>query len=645
MNSQPVIAFLTALPLEFDTVVVHLEERHSETAEGRKYTVGEKNGWKIVVRQQQAQGNYQAAIEANWLIHDYQPSYTFFVGVAGGIKDIALGDVVAADLVRGYESVKVKDEKVYPRLHVEHAANILKELAFELAKGKINPNIWVKPIASGEKLASDQTFLDELKRQCSDAVAVEMEAIGFLGSIRAHEAKGIVIRGISDLVVGKNEQDDGYWQPQAAKNAAAFAFEMVAELELSDIISDLPKNLSNLPARNMYFTGREKILAQLPALLAQKRVVALYGLSGVGKTQTALQYAYVHYQDYSRVLWVTAETERDFKHSLVALASFLEVSTEDKSEAEVIAQVKQWLQAHTGWLLLIDNVEHLTKAPVKPGKKTVWTWLKIGWCKLLPWFCHQPKNELLVIRDFLGEVREKGSILLTTLLPSTRPVAEPVELGKMAVKEGINMLFQYTLGLETGGEQHEDYEAAKKLVYAMDGLPLALEQAAVYIHATHSDFEEYLRLYKENERQFLEEWESPLHNQLHSRSLAITLRILFKKIGKHHSKSALDLLFFCAFLPADGIPENVLLQLFDLDDYSQLSELLKPALNYSLLKRDVKNKQLRMHRLVQTVLKLDLATSEQRRHMSRIVTAVADIFPAPDEIENWPVIKALRPLV
>ena len=72
----------------------------------------------------------------------------------------------------------------------------------------------------------------------------------------------------------------------------------------------------NVPyPRNPNFTGREAILKQLesalacgaPAVLSQ----AITGLGGVGKTQTAVEYAYRHRQQYRAVLWVRADTETD----------------------------------------------------------------------------------------------------------------------------------------------------------------------------------------------------------------------------------------------------------------------------------------------------------------------------------------------
>jgi len=51
--------------------------------------------------------------------------------------------------------------------------------------------------------------------------------------------------------------------------------------------------LSNLPERNPFFTGRKQVLTQLQEAHAGQGRAALSGLGGVGKTQTAVEYASV----------------------------------------------------------------------------------------------------------------------------------------------------------------------------------------------------------------------------------------------------------------------------------------------------------------------------------------------------------------
>jgi hypothetical protein len=51
--------------------------------------------------------------------------------------------------------------------------------------------------------------------------------------------------------------------------------------------------------RNKFFTGREEVLSQLHKNFnSDERAQALNGFGGIGKTQTAVEYAYRHRQDY-----------------------------------------------------------------------------------------------------------------------------------------------------------------------------------------------------------------------------------------------------------------------------------------------------------------------------------------------------------
>lgn len=82
----------------------------------------------------------------------------------------------------------------------------------------------------------------------------------------------------------------------------------------------------NVPyTRNPFFTGREELLEQLREMLHVEKTAAivqsfsLSGLGGIGKTQTAIEYAYRHYQEYSALFWVSAEAAETLIANFVAL--------------------------------------------------------------------------------------------------------------------------------------------------------------------------------------------------------------------------------------------------------------------------------------------------------------------------------------
>src|SRR5208282_683426 len=64
--------------------------------------------------------------------------------------------------------------------------------------------------------------------------------------------------------------------------------------------------------QNKRFTGRKRFLQMLKENLFDEvpmqdnHRIALYGMGGIGKTQTALEYVYTNKDCYDRIYWVTA---------------------------------------------------------------------------------------------------------------------------------------------------------------------------------------------------------------------------------------------------------------------------------------------------------------------------------------------------
>ena len=242
-NNSAVI--LTALDLETRAVLRHVPEWSEETVEGTVFYCGRFADWRVSVAEVGA-GNPSAAAIAERAIRHFNPRVALFVGVAGGVKDVALGDVVVATKVYGYESGKEDAGNFNPRAEVFRSAHEIEQRGRALCKRdnwrtRLDPsiqhgapNIFVAPIAAGEKVvaSSRKATARLLRKLYSDAVAVEMEGRGFLEGVHLNaDVRGGVIRGISDLLDGKTKADKAGSQKRAADAASAAVFEILSGLD------------------------------------------------------------------------------------------------------------------------------------------------------------------------------------------------------------------------------------------------------------------------------------------------------------------------------------------------------------------------------------------------------------------------------
>ncbi|MUG95967.1 hypothetical protein F7734_27895 [Scytonema sp. UIC 10036] len=255
----PCAVILTAIRVEYRAVRAYLSNLQREThPDGTIYERGNFSSdgsisWQVGIVETGA-GNTDAAVETKRAIDYFKPNVVFFVGVAGGIKDVTLGDVVAATKVYGYESGKAIEETFLTRPNVSSVSYRLEQLA----KAEAREDDWVKrikgdsptkmpsayigAIAAGDKVlaSKDSEVYKLLRSHYNDALAVEMESHGVLKAVRANpEIDVLIVRGISDLIKDKEKDDETGSQETAARHASAFAFEILAKLELNELNSSL----------------------------------------------------------------------------------------------------------------------------------------------------------------------------------------------------------------------------------------------------------------------------------------------------------------------------------------------------------------------------------------------------------------------
>jgi hypothetical protein len=356
-------------------------------------------------------------------------------------------------------------------------------------------------------------------------------------------------------------------------------------------IKSIPVNqerLWNIPyARNPLFTGRENVLKRLYDALRVSKTAAINGLGGIGKTQTAVEYAYRNRDDYDTILWVKAESLESINSDFVTIAHLLKLPEKQEQEQHLIIEaVKRWFKDHAGWLLIFDNAD-----------------------------------DLEIVRNFLP-TDGKGHILLTIRAQATRRIAQRIEIDEMDQDEGALFLLRRAIILNPDdpleAASSTNQATAREISQVMDGLPLALDQAGAYIEDTQWSLTDYLHLFQIRKEELLQR-RGKLTTD-HPDSVATTWSLAFEKLQQANPAAA-DLLRLCSFLDPDVIQEEIITE-----GASELGSVLQPIaadpiklndaigtlLSYSLVRRNPDH-TLSIHRLVQVIFKHSMNKSTQRR--------------------------------
>jgi tetratricopeptide (TPR) repeat protein len=379
--------------------------------------------------------------------------------------------------------------------------------------------------------------------------------------------------------------------------------------------------LWNIPyPRNAFFTGRELLLQQLAETWKRDQSTApqaLSGLSGIGKTHIAVEYAHLHRQEYQAVLWVHAETREELISGYLTLAELLNLPEKYAATPHlVIEAVKTWLQTQRSWLLILDHIDDID-----------------------------------MVDEFVPPVCG-GHLLITTQLQATGTRTRCIEIDPLPQDVGALFLLHRArvvpLGVDLRNIDASDLVAAREICTASGGLPLALDQAGAFIEELQCSLQDYQERYRTHQGLLLQRRGKTASD--HPEPVATTWSLPLEKV-KQRSPLATDLLQMCALLHPDAIPMELVAQVATnlgshhaaaLEDALALDEAIATLGAYSLIHRNAKEKTLSIHRLVQVVLRDSMDKPTRRLWAERTVQTVNRVFPEVS-FPTWPLCERYLP--
>ena len=386
--------------------------------------------------------------------------------------------------------------------------------------------------------------------------------------------------------------------------AVADALQGVSGAEVSEATIERGRFVG-LPARNPLFTGRRDLLDALATSFVSGGRAALCGLAGIGKTETAIEFAHRARNRYAWVLWSRAESVQPLVRGFCAIAAALGLPEAKGSDQLATAQAARRALAGRGdWLLLLDSAD-----------------------------------DLAVLRDWLPE-GDSGTVVITSRSAALGGLAQPFELEPLDDDSAARFLLRRArLVAADGTADAALMNSAIEIAHLAGGLPLALEQAGSYIEETGCSLEEYSELWCKHRSELLAaRGEAGLRDGV---SLIDAWEISLGELQRANP-NAVALLRLLAFFHCDALPDTPLQAgaAFAGPDLGPVladglarNEAYRDAQRFAFVRRDVKTGKRGMHRLVQAVLRDTLPDTERERWCMRALEVLNAAMPEPRFVE------------
>jgi tetratricopeptide (TPR) repeat protein len=414
------------------------------------------------------------------------------------------------------------------------------------------------------------------------------------------------------------------------KQIKALIKELSAKVDTLTIKDKREKGITrtqNLPYFSIggLFKGREDLFGRLESALgagkttAITQVQAIHGLGGIGKTRLAVEYAWRALENgqYTAVFFVVAETEGSLHTNLAALASpaLLDLPEQNSAEQPIIVEaVLAELGRRADWLMIFDNVDS-DEAAGRLHKQ--------------------------VLPRLAG-----GNVLITSRRSNWPDEVADLSIDKLDEADAAAYLLEKTEGKRA--KSAEDEALAKEIARELDGLPVALEQAAAYVCQRRIGFGAYLKDFKESREKVLSWYKGEVN-------YPVAVLAAWETTKERLGPCEQGILGMAAFLGPEAIPaglfesqakrieesaglvlEETAAELKIEEGEIDVRDLLAELADWSMI--NLAEESFTMHRLVQDSIRLSIPEDRRKTWAKLALELVNQHIPSdppPNDVRSW----------